>query len=262
MKSVQYWTDFFIHIVHCIINTMRQLLAIFLFWVATIMVLGCSGNDTPPSGDNNLIDVHQINLANDSLLREAKKMIQTGDLVLRKGNDFSSDQVRSMSKEDKTYSHAGIALVKGDSVLVYHVEPDFYYINDKVRKENIDSFFNRAHNTEFAVARFKLDSIETKVLLNYLEDRYQEKVAFDMGFDLKSDDKMYCSEMIKKGLAKATNNRITIEVQRMNDKSKYKIIKQYFKLQEKQFVNREIIPIDRLYLNPSCTIIKRFTYQQ
>jgi hypothetical protein len=48
----------------------------------------------------------------------------------------------------------------------------------------------------------------------------------------------------------------------MNDKSKYKIIKQYFKLQEKQFVNREIIPIDRLYLNPSCTIIKRFTYQQ
>ena len=241
---------------------MRKLLAIFYFWVATIMVLGCAGNDTPAPDNNSLIDVRQINLANDSILREAKTLIQTGDLVLRKGNDFSSDQVRSMSKDDKTYSHAGIALVKGDSILIYHVEPDFYYINDKVRKENIDSFFNRIHNTEFAVARFKLDTIETKVLINYLEERYQEKVAFDMGFDLKSDDKMYCSEMIKKGLAKATNNRITIEVQRMNDKSKYKIIKQYFKLQEKQFVNREIIPIDRLYLNPSCTILKRFTYQQ
>lgn len=262
MKSVQKWTDFFILIVHCILFSMRLFSTIFVFAITLILLSNCSGTENNIEADNSLIDVKHINKVNDSLLQEARSLIKTGDLVLRRGNDFSSDQVRGMSKEDKTYSHAGIAVIKDDSIFVYHVEPDFYNVKDKVRKENIDSFFSRTHNTEFAVARFSLDSNETKDLIAYLEERYQQKVSFDMGFDLKTDDKMYCSEMIRKGLLKATHNRIVIEVQPFNDKSKYKIIKQYFKLKENQFVNREIIPIDRLYLNPACTILKRFTYQQ
>lgn len=241
---------------------MRSISNIWVFAILIALLSNCSGNERSADPVTSLIDVAYINKINDSLLQEARALIKTGDLVLRRGNDFSSDQVRGMSKEDKTYSHAGIALLQDDSILIYHVEPDFYNVKDKVRKENVDSFFSSAHNTEFAVARFDLDSIEIKNLIDFLEMQYLKKVSFDMAFDLKSDDKMYCSEMIRKGLLKATHDRIIIEVQPFNDKSKYKIIKQYFKLQEKQFVNREIIPIDRLYLNPSCTILKRFKYQQ
>jgi hypothetical protein len=68
--------------------------------------------------------------------------------------------------------------------------------------------------------------------------------------------------MIRKGLYKATGGRVSIEVQRLTDKSKYKIIKQYFKVPEKRFANMEIIPIDRLYLNPQCEMIQRYTYRQ
>lgn len=241
---------------------MRQITIILLLLGSLLIGWGCKENAPELSGDNHLVDYKKINLANDSLLKEAKEIIQTGDLLLRKGNDFSSEQVRDMSKEDKTYSHAGIALIENKTVYVFHVEPDFYYVKDKVRKESVDSFFNRVHNTQFAVARFQLDSIEKKELIDYLEEKFRAGVAFDMAFDLKTDDKMYCSEMIKKGLAKASHNRIEIEVQRLTDKSKFKIIKQYFKVPEKRFVNMEIIPIDRLYLHPSCRIIKRYTYQQ
>ena len=102
---------------------------------------------------------------------------------------------------------------------------------------------------------------ETHEFINYLEQQYQKKVKFDMAFNLKTDSAMYCSEMITKGLDLATQHKLKIEIQRLTDKSKFKIIKQYFRVPEKAFANMEIIPIDRLYLNPKCTIIQRYTYQ-
>jgi hypothetical protein len=81
-----------------------------------------------------------------------------------------------------------------------------------------------------------------------------------MQFALETDDKMYCSEMIKKGLARSTHNRIVIETDRLNDRTKYRLIERHFKLKEKQFANREIVMVDRLFLNPHCTIIKKYRF--
>jgi len=238
-------------------------LPVLLPILAALLLTGCG--EQPAAADpasGNLIDVGAIRKANDSLVAVVKKELQDGDLLLRNGKDFSSEQVKDMSKEDKAYSHGGIVVLDSGLWKVYHVEPDFYYINDKVRKEPLDSFLNSAHNYGFAHGRYQLDSSEKSRFLNYLEAQYRNKVSFDMSFDLKTDDKMYCSEMIRKGLLGATNGKIQIGIQRLNDKRKYKLIKQYFKLTEKQFVNREIIPIDRLYLNPACTLLNRYSYRQ
>jgi hypothetical protein len=203
-----------------------------------------------------------VRVANDSMIAEAHSLVRTGDLVLRTGKDFSSEQVRDFSKTDKTYSHAGIALVKGDSIFVYHIEPDYYYKEDKVRKELLDSFCNPVKNYGIGIARYKLDEKEIERLMEYLEKQYRNKVAFDMEFSLKTNDKMYCSEMIRKGLLQATDKRIDIEIQKLNNRSKFRLIKRYFKVPEKRFVNMDIIPIDRLYLHPECTMIKQYLYEQ
>jgi hypothetical protein len=50
----------------------------------------------------------------------AKKIVATGDLVVRTGNDFTSESLRSLNQRDKTYSHCGIASIENDTVFVYH----------------------------------------------------------------------------------------------------------------------------------------------
>lgn len=225
-------------------------------------VHSCSESAPASTPKEELMDIAEMRSVNDSIVADIKKKVKTGDLVLRTGRDFSSEQVKDMSKEDKTYSHGGIVVIENDSILVYHVEPDFYYKKDKVRKELIDSFISIDHNSGFGLARFDLSEKEIGTFVNYMETQFQNKVAFDMTFDLKTNDKMYCSEMITKGLRTSTDGRIQIEIQRLTDKSKFKIIKQYFKVPEKRFVNMEIIPIDRLYLNPACTLLNRYTYNQ
>ena len=202
----------------------------------------------------------RIKAVNDTIILKAREIIQTGDLVLRTGIDFSSDQVKDLSLKDKTYSHGGLALVEHDSIYIYHVEPDYYYITDKVRKEPLDSFCNPEKNYGIGIARYNLSEEEKQKFIAYFEEQYQKKIPFDVRFLLSSNDSMYCSEMIKKGLTLATADRIEIQSLRFNDRSKFRLIKRYFKLREEEFVNREIIPIDHLYLNPECTLLKKYIY--
>ena len=131
-----------------------------------------------------------------------------------------------------------------------------------MRKEPIDSFCDPSKNEGFAVGRYDLNEDERKKFLDYLHKQYESKVAFDIVFDLKSNDKMYCSEMIRKGLLEATDRRISIKVDKLDDRRKYKLIKQYFKVPEQRFANMDVIMIDQLYLNPHCQLIQQSKFKQ
>jgi len=229
-----------------------------VFLSLIVLIVACK--DEAPPADPATAERLRIKSVNDTIILRARQIIQTGDLVLRTGTDFSSDQVKDLSLTDKTYSHGGIALVQNDSIYIYHVEPDYYYITDKVRKEPLDSFCNPEKNYGIGIARYNLSDVERQKFIDYLDDQYQKKIPFDGRFLLNTNDSMYCSEMIKKGLSLATSGRITIEPIRFNDRRKFRLIKRYFKLREEQFINREIIPIDHLYLNQECTLLKKYVY--
>lgn len=226
------------------------------------LFLQCCNNNTSVKQKSAQEIQAEKNNYNDGLLREAKTLVKNGDLLLRGGNDFSSRFVKEINKQDRAYSHGGIAVVKNGEVYVYHIIPDHTQTNDKIRFDKIDSFLVAYDNTDFAIARYKIDSSETTDFLNYLQQQYEKKVAFDMSFDLSSDDNMYCSEMIAKGLKKATHDRVLIKTDLLNDKSKFKLIQMYYKVPEARFRNMEVIPVDHLFVNEYCTVIKRFSYQQ
>jgi hypothetical protein len=44
-------------------------------------------------------------------IRILKDSIREGDLVVRCGNDFTSESLRDFSQQEKLYSHSGIALI-------------------------------------------------------------------------------------------------------------------------------------------------------
>jgi len=236
-------------------NVCNILLVVVTGWYS---LSGC--NDKPLPTQKEQKPVISLVSYNDSLVDDARDLIRNGDLVLRTGIDYSSEEIKTISPIDKTYSHGGIAVLENNDLFVYHIEPDYYHIRDKVRKESIDSFCNPARNYGIAIARYHLNIEQQQRFIDYLELQYLKTIPFDGNFKLESDDSLYCSEMIRKGLAKSTGNRIQIPTYRFNDKSKFKIIKQYLKLKEEDFINREIIPIDHLFLNPHCTVLKRYLY--
>jgi len=237
----------------------------FKFFVFLIPLIACFGgceyvNESPTSfalqNDPQSIDKQR----NDSILYAASLLIRTGDLILRTGTDFSSEEVKAISTTDKTYSHGGIALADSAGIFIYHIEPDHLHVGDKVRKEPLDSFWNPEKNLGIAVARYDLSPSEKIKFMTWLTNQYEKKIPFDIHFDLRSTDSLYCSEMIRSGLSFATNNRLVLPTHRFNDRNKYKVMRQYLRLPEKSIANREIIPIDHLFLNAHCTMISRFLF--
>ena len=239
---------------------MRLLFSTISFLLLSVLT-SCNGPEQTAATDEVAMEIQQVRLANDSLLKDAHTIIQPGDLVLRTGTDYASEQIKALSRQDPTFSHSGIAFVDNGKVYVCHVETDYQHVHNKVKKELLDSFCNPAKNLGFAVARYTLTPEEKLQLLDYFEEKLRQQVAFDIRFDLATDNELYCSEMVYKGLAHATNKKIMIATDRITDRNKFKLIKRYFKLTEKQIVTRDIIPIDHLYLNPWCTIIKRYPFQ-
>jgi len=86
-----------------------------------------------------------------------------------------------------------------------------------------------------------------------------------MSFDLATDNKMYCAEMIAKSVEQATANRILIPKSPITKELRQKYLKMAL---EKKVVpsvkssneRKEYWSIDNLYLNPHCHEVKKIIF--
>ena len=88
---------------------------------------------------------------------------------------------------------------------------------------------------------------------------YDERVRFDSSFNMRTDDRMYCSEMIRKSLTAATAGRIALATTRPTPQEA-KFYSAYLHLDSAYLSRLEITTIDNLYLNPHCRLLKRFDF--
>ena len=228
----------------------------FLFLFLGFVAFACSDN-----GDNT--SAKKPAPLSDSLLGERWKVINVlvdsireGDLVLRCGNDFTSESLRDFSQQEKLYSHSGIALMNDGVMYVYSNMAGDLNPDEIMRRDNVDSFLTPANNIAAGVYRFDLSGEELEKLKIIVSGHYTNKLQFDMNFDLLSDNKMYCAEMIAKSVEQATANRILIPKSMVNDELRQKYLK--MALQKKVIPSaksadqREYWSIDNLYLNSHC----------
>ena len=125
-----------------------------------------------------------------------------------------------------------------------------------MRRDKVDSFVTPANNVAVGVYRFDLSPQELERLTSIVHTYYKEKLQFDMNFDLSSDDKMYCAEMIAKAIENATSGRIVFSKSLINNALKEKYLK---KLLQRKIIpsakaadQREYLALDNLYINPHC----------
>lgn len=200
----------------------------------------------------------QVNTAIDS--------IREGDLVLRCGNDMTSYMLKDFSQTDKVFSHSGLAFKWENRLYVFHNMAGDLNPDEVMRKDRIDSFLTPVSNTGFGIYRYDLDSTELISLKEEVFRHYENKLPFDMSFDLSTDDRMYCVEMIAKSVEKASGGRIRFTRSIVNADLKKKYLKMALQkkvLPSRESANqREYLAIDNLYLNPHCRQVTKTIFEE
>ena len=87
-------------------------------------------------------------------------------------------------------------------------------------------------NKGVGVFNFLVTDSLKKNIVNVAKQFYQDGLMFDMDFDLRTDDRMYCAEFIYKTFLKASNSQMVFNKSRIGD-----------------FV---FIGVDDLFLHPLC----------
>jgi hypothetical protein len=181
------------------------------------------------------------NPANFRAIDSALHMLQDGDLALRTGADATSVMLRQMNLTNKTYSHCGIVMIENGYPFVYHSIGGEDNPDARLRRDSASVFFTPISNERLGVARFDISKAQVDKLSTIAKRYWKAEVPFDLDFDLKTDNKLYCAEFVYKAVREATGNR------------------DYFHITH--LLKRTYVGVDNLYEAPHARIICDVRYK-
>ncbi len=190
------------------------------------------------------------------MIADGKANLKDGDAVLRTDDDFVSETLRNMSQHDNTFSHCGIVFKEDGEWYVYNNMAGAENVKEQMMRVPYDSFVSPHEKVAYGIFRYNMSDSEVVKLHQITQDYYNAGLKFDKTFDLQTDDKMYCAEMVYKFVKKATNNRIQMHTTK----------KENFKVRDPRYqgvVIKEFIyvALDDLYReDPNCKEIGRYLY--
>ncbi len=138
-------------------------------------------------------------------LNALKRLIKTGDVITRTGNDFTSQSLRKLNNRDNTFSHAGIASIENDTLFVYHAIGGEYNPNQTIKRDLFEYFSTPYENNALGIYRIDVKPSICKNIIHLAKTHFSNKLIFDLAFDLTTDDKMYCSEFVYKCFLKGSD---------------------------------------------------------
>jgi hypothetical protein len=194
-----------------------------------------------------------------AMIEKGESLLQEGDLVLRLNHDPTSQFIKYFNRNDKSYSHAGIVLFENGYPYVYHIVNGDENPNEQIRRDSLLRFTHPRKNFGFGIYRYKIDAAEVRKLKEVIHSWQKEKVQFDHSFNLNTNDRMYCSEMISKALARATGQRIEIATTQPTA-IEAAALSSHGHLPMAVAKKLKMIAIDNLYMNAYCMPVFRFRY--
>lgn len=187
--------------------------------------------------------IQATTLVKHSLIRinQISKKIKSGDVITRTGSDFTSECLRQINGRDKTWSHCGIASIENDSLFVYHALGGDFNPDEKLKRDDITVFADPVNNRGIGVYREQIDENENITLIKIAKKLYAQQLKFDMDFDLKTDERMYCAEFVYKAFLWSTQNRIHFSSSTIKEKT--------------------FIGVDDIILHEHCRQIEKLFYK-
>lgn len=124
-------------------------------------------------------------------------ILKSGDLIFRRGQGILG---QALFQIDKTtlYSHVGIITMINNRPFVIHASTGENFGEDAiVIREDLETFLKTELTNAIAIYRLKNsnDLIREKVA-NIADQYVQKKTYFDTEFSLKTQDRLYCTELV------------------------------------------------------------------
>jgi len=127
------------------------------------------------------------------------EMIRSGDLVFRKGRGIFSDIFKKIGDIDSPFSHVGIVYIEGNDVFTIHTEASELTGVGCAKKEQLSKFIDSRNAVTYAFYSIDgLGSASIKQVLKTALKYVNDKIPFDTKFNLRDDDKLYCTELVYK----------------------------------------------------------------
>jgi len=255
---------FYFRLVPCIYfagfgnKKLKKLFCCITYLLLFLMISCNQKNQSVPVKDGQLNSTASLTSKQSlAAIAAAKKLLKDGMLVTRSDNDFESLTLQNFSQRERIFSHSGIVFEEGGGFVVYHSMAGIENPNGACRRDAFDSFVSPLQKTGFGLFKYDLTEQETGRFHQLMQQHFDSKIPFDVSFDLKTNDSLYCSEMICKDLKIATSGRVEIPVSVLHDFHP-KIMG--YKYNSRFYKTFEYIGIDDLYLNPFCKEIARVKY--
>jgi hypothetical protein len=130
--------------------------------------------------------------------------LRNGDMIFRRGISIES-QIVLMSDRECEYSHVGmIYFLEGKPSVIHSVPADSGDDKEYIKLEPLEKFLAKDKASRFALYRLRSKvKDEPQKACEYAYDCYRKKYSFDNDYDLKSNSKLYCTELIWKAYKQA-----------------------------------------------------------
>ncbi len=142
-----------------------------------------------------------------SMLDEFRPHLKPGDIIFRKENSFWGEVSSSVARRDGRYSHVGMIVPSGENLAVVHSYPDEN--TSFVKSQSLEEFSFNA--TGLGFFRMGFSEEKTNNIVTAIQGYARDEVPFDPEFSLRSDDRLYCTELIWKAVKNATGVDIAPE---------------------------------------------------
>jgi hypothetical protein len=152
------------------------------------------------------LDYLEFSHKKDTFCNLQVKDLSNGDLIFRRGRSVESYAVY-ITDEHKGFSHVGIICFEnGDPFVIHAVPGENGEEPAYIKKEKIVDFLNSKKVSHYAIFRpgFPV-AINKSAAMNALQF-YYKKLTFDNQYDLNTDDKLYCTELVIKAFRKTNFN--------------------------------------------------------
>ena len=120
--------------------------------------------------------------------------LHNGDLIFRCGRSTNSFAVYLADKNTE-FTHVGIICIENQTPYVIHSVPSK---TNLIQKETITSFLNSNNTSKFAIYRSSFKQVKLDEVVIVANSYYINKYEFDSKYDLTTNTKLYCTEMILK----------------------------------------------------------------
>ena len=185
--------------------------------------------------DAEIVYQQQARVWNKHAVDTAISLLRSGYVVLRLGEGAESYLLAQINRKDKSWSHCGIVMMEHGYPFVYHSIGGEDNPDQRLRRDSAGIFFSPQHNMGMALVHYNFNDTVVNELRDVVGRYYRQRPKFDMQFDLRTDDKIYCAEFVYKALNQATHDSAYIKTTKI--------------------LGYTIVGTDDLFMNPHADII-------